>query len=57
MIGGNIRGRTEVLSIAIYNAVERLDYGQAHLMAAGMLIFAFAILAFVFLLNRRWHLR
>ena len=57
MIGGNIRGRTEVLSIAIYNAVERLDYGQAHLMAAGMLLFAFAILAFVFLLNRRWHLR
>lgn len=57
MIGGNIRGRTEVLSIAIYNSVERLDYGQAHLMAAGMLIFAFAILAFVFLLNRRWHLR
>jgi molybdate transport system permease protein len=57
MIGGNIRGRTEVLSIAIYNAVERLDYGQAHLMAAGMLIFAFTILAFVFLLNRRWHLR
>jgi len=57
MIGGNIRGRTEVLSIAIYNAVERLDYGQAHLMAAGMLLFAFAILAFIFLLNRRWHLR
>ena len=57
MIGGNIRGRTEVLSIAIYNAVERLDYGQAHVMAAGMLLFAFAILAFVFLLNRRWHLR
>ena len=57
MIGGNIRGRTEVLSIAVYNAVERLDYAQAHLMSAGMLGFAFIILAFVFILNRRWHLR
>ena len=57
MIGGNISGRTEVLSIAVYNAVERLDYAQAHVMAAGMLVFAFLILAFVFVLNRRRHLR
>ncbi len=57
MIGGNIAGRTEVLSIAVYNAVERLDYVQAHLLAAGMLGFAFLVLVFVFVINRRWHLR
>ncbi len=57
MIGGNIPGRTEVLSIAVYNAVERLDYAQAHLLSLGMLVFSFALLLGVFVLNRGWTSR
>ncbi|HVT18070.1 MAG TPA: molybdate ABC transporter permease subunit [Thermoanaerobaculia bacterium] len=53
MIGGNIPGRTRVLSIAIYDHVERLEYGQAHLLSGGMLLFSFAVLWTVFALNRR----
>ena len=55
MIGGNIPGETRVLSIAVYNAVERLDYTQAHLLSAGMLSVSFLLLLLVFLLNRRWQ--
>jgi molybdate transport system permease protein len=44
MIGGNIPGKTQVLSMAIYNHVEALEYGQAHWLAGGMLIFSFAVL-------------
>jgi molybdate transport system permease protein len=53
MIGGNIPGRTEVASIAIYNAVERMDYAQAHALSLAMLVFSFAALTGVALLNRR----
>ena len=53
MIGGNIPGRTRVLSIAIYDHVERLEYGQAHLLSAGMLLFSVAVLWTVYSLNRR----
>jgi molybdate transport system permease protein len=41
MIGGNIPGRTKVLSVAIYDYVESLQWTQAHILAAGMLIFSF----------------
>ncbi len=57
MIGGNIPGRTEVLSIAVYNAVERLDYAEAHLLSLGMLVFSFVLLLGVFVLNRGWTSR
>jgi len=53
MIGGNIPGRTRVLSIAIYDHVERLEYAQAHLLSGGMLLFSFAVLWTVYSLNRR----
>lgn len=53
MIGGNIPGQTRVLSIAIYDQVERLEYTQAHLLAAGLLLFSFAVLFMVYFLNRR----
>jgi molybdate transport system permease protein len=53
MIGGNIPGRTRVLSIAIYDHVERLEYGQAHLLSAGMLLFSVAVLWTIYSLNRR----
>jgi molybdate transport system permease protein len=52
MIGGNIPGETHVLSIAIYDHVEALEYGQAHLLSAGLLAFSFLLLATVYTINR-----
>ncbi len=54
MIGGNIPGRTQVLSIAIYDHVESLEYGQAHLLSGGLLLFSFLLLMAVYALNRRF---
>lgn len=56
MIGGNIPGQTRVLSIAIYDHVESLEYGHAHLLSIGLLVFSFVILSAVYALNRRWRL-
>ncbi len=53
MIGGNIPGRTQVLSIALYNHVETLRYGQAHLLAALMLAFSLVVLFGVYAFNQR----
>ena len=44
MVGGNIPGHTKVLSIVIYESVETLDYGTAHILSAGLLVFSFAVL-------------
>lgn len=44
MIGGNIPGETKVLSMAIYEHVEGLQYTQAHLLSAALLIFSFTVL-------------
>ncbi len=44
MIGGNIPGQTGVLSTQIYGHVEAMEYAQAHALAAGMLVFSFAVL-------------
>jgi molybdate transport system permease protein len=44
MIGGNIPGKTRVASVQIYNHVEALEYSQAHLLAGGLLVFAFTVL-------------
>ncbi len=52
MIGGNIPGRTQVLSIAIYDHVEALDYAHAHVLSAGLLIAAFVMLALLYRFNR-----
>lgn len=54
MVGGNIPGRTKVISIAIYERVETLNYAEAHALAAIMLILSFVILVFVYGLNRRF---
>ena len=56
MIGGNIPGETQVLSIAIYDHVEALEYTQAHRLAAGLLIASFLILLIIYGANRRFHL-
>ena len=56
MVGGNIPGSTKVISIAIYEHVETLDYAQAHVLAAGLLLFSFIVLFSVYALNRRMPL-
>ncbi|MGB5639578.1 MAG: molybdate ABC transporter permease subunit [Sedimenticolaceae bacterium] len=48
MIGGNIPGETRVLSIAVYEHVEALDYSRAHILSAGLLILSFALLLVVY---------
>lgn len=53
MIGGNIPGETKVLSVAIYDHVEMLEYDQAHILSAGMLLFSFLVLVVMQVLNRR----
>lgn len=53
MIGGNIPGETQVLSIAIYDHVEALDYGRAHWLSGILLALSFAVLLVVYTLNRR----
>lgn len=53
MIGGNIPGTTRVLSIAIYDHVEALEYSQAHLLAGGMLLFSFMVLLGLHIINKR----
>ena len=53
MVGGSISGETRVLSIAIYEQVEVLDYTTAHILSAGLLAFTFVVLLLVYLLNRR----
>jgi len=53
MIGGNIPGQTRVVSTEIYGHVEAMEYTQAHLLAAGMLVFSFVVLLALALMNRR----
>lgn len=53
MVGGNIPGKTKVLSIAIYDHVEILEYTEAHVLSAGLLIFSFLVLLIVYTVNRR----
>ena len=53
MVGGNIPGRTRVVSIAIYDHVETLDYAGAHRLSAILLVFAFVALTAMFVINRR----
>ena len=56
MVGGNIPGRTRVISIAVYEHVETIEYAQAHMLAAGLLVFSFLVLLSVYTLNRRMPL-
>lgn len=57
MVGGNIPGRTRVLSISIFEHVETLDYAAAHRLAAALLIFSFTVLLSVYLANGRYRTR
>jgi molybdate transport system permease protein len=53
MIGGSIPGETKVLSIAIYEYVETLHWAQAHVLAAGLLAFSFAVILGTMLVQKR----
>jgi len=53
MIGGNIPGETRVLSVAVYDHVEALEYVNAHWLSAGLIGFAFLVLLALSLINRR----
>ncbi len=53
MIGGNIPGETRVLSVAVFDHVETLEYEQAHVLSAGLIGFAFLVLLTLYLVNHR----
>ena len=54
MIGGNIPGETKVLSIAIYDFVERGEWASAHWLSLGMVVFAFVVVSAMMLIDRRY---
>jgi molybdate transport system permease protein len=53
MIGGNIPGETKVLSIAIFDYVETLQWNKAHLLAGGMLVFSFVVIWTMMMVEKR----
>ena len=53
MIGGNIPGRTQVVSTQIFGHVEALEYAQAHWLAGAMVVFSLAVLLAVAAFSRR----
>jgi molybdate transport system permease protein len=53
MVGGNIPGETRVISIAIFDHVESLNYGAAHALSLTLLGFAFLILLTMFVVNKK----
>ncbi len=53
MIGGNIPGATRVMSVQIYDQVEAMQYSQAHVLAAALLVFSFVVLLGLQWMNRR----
>jgi molybdate transport system permease protein len=54
MIGGSIPGQTKVLSVAIYDYVETSRWPEAHALAAGMVVFAFAVILAMILVEKGW---
>ena len=48
MVGGNIPGRTQVISIALYEYVETIQYARAHWLAGGLIVFSLAVLLLVY---------
>jgi molybdate transport system permease protein len=57
MVGGNIPGQTKVVSIAIYEQVERIDYAGAHALALLLVLFSFSVLLALSFVNRAGALR
>ena len=57
MVGGNIPGETRVVSIAIYDHVEMLEYGQAHVMSGILLGFAFVAMLLMYVANHKFKVK
>jgi molybdate transport system permease protein len=59
MIGGNIPGETQVLSIALYDSVESLRFDEAHRLAGALVIFSLALLFLLYRSDRQssWRVR
>ena len=57
MIGGNIPGETQVLSIALFDRVEALDLTAAHQLAAGLVLFSLVTLFLLYRSSGRWAVR
>jgi molybdate transport system permease protein len=54
MIGGKIPGVTRVASIAVYDEVEALQFGAAHLYSTALVLVSFAVLLVLILINKRF---
>ncbi|HXX73992.1 MAG TPA: molybdate ABC transporter permease subunit [Nitrospiraceae bacterium] len=54
MVGGSIPGKTRVLSTTVFDHVEVMEYTQAHIISAGMLVFSFLVLLGVYIVNRKF---
>lgn len=57
MIGGNIPGKTTVMSTAIYNHVEAMEYKEAHLLSGIMIVFSFSVLMLIHIINKKYQHR
>ena len=53
MVGGSIPNETRVVSIAIYELVENMQYGRAHQLSGILLLLSFSILLVVYWVNQR----
>lgn len=51
MVGGNIPNETRVVSIAIYDEVESMNYAHANIYSFILLMFTFVVLISVYLIN------
>ena len=54
MIGGNIPGRTRVMSTAIFDYVETMQWTEANILAGGMVVFAFVVILSMILIQKRF---
>jgi molybdate transport system permease protein len=54
MIGGNIPGRTRVMSTAIFDYVETMRWQEANILAGGMVVFAFVVILSMILIEKRF---
>ena len=55
MIGGNIPGKTQVLSVTIYDYVERMQYANAYWLSGLLLLLSFSLLILIYAMNRKNH--
>jgi molybdate transport system permease protein len=54
MIGGNIPGRTRVMSTAIFDFVESMQWEEANILAGGMVVFAFVVILSMILIEKHF---